>query len=53
MKKVLLSSIVLLAVSFTVSAQKDTKAKAKPAVKAQPKMPAASVPAPQFKNLTG
>jgi len=44
MKKVLLSSIVLLAVTVTVTAQNDSKTK--PAAKTT-----AKTPAPQFKNL--
>ena len=43
MKKVLLGTIVLFAVSITVSGQKDTKPATKPAAK--------TVAAPQFKNL--
>ncbi len=49
MKRVLLSSIVLLAVSFTVTAQKTAKVAAKPAVKATAKTPAGGTP--KFKNL--
>lgn len=49
MKKVLLGTVVLLSVSFTVSAQKGTKAAAKPATKAAAKTPAPG--APKFKNL--
>ena len=53
MKKVLLSSIFLLSVTFAVTAQKDTKAKAKPAVKGQVKTTAtaSTAAAGQFKNL--
>jgi len=46
MKKVLLSSIVLLGIAVSVTAQKDTK----PAAKTPAKTPA-KVAAPQFKNL--
>ncbi len=49
MKRVLLSSIVLLAVSFSVTAQKTTKVAAKPATKGVAKTPATGTP--KFKNL--
>lgn len=49
MKRVLLGSIVLLAVSFSVTAQKTAKTAAKPAVKATEKTPAGGTP--KFKNL--
>ena len=49
MKRVLLSSMVLLAISFSVTAQKTAKAVAKPAVKATPKTPVGGTP--KFKNL--
>ncbi len=49
MKRVLLSSIVLLAVSFSVTAQKTTKVAAKPATKGAAKTPATGTP--KFKNL--
>jgi FKBP-type peptidyl-prolyl cis-trans isomerase FklB len=45
MKKVLLASVILLTVSFTVSAQKGTK----PAAKPMANTPVAA--APKFKNL--
>ena len=51
MKKVLLSSIVLLAVTFTVTAQTDTKAKAKPGAVKAPAKTAVKAVTPQFKNL--
>lgn len=49
MKKVLLSSVVLLTVSFVVSAQKTAKTAARPAARAAVKTPAAGTP--KFKNL--
>ena len=49
MKRVLLSSIVLLAVSFSVTAQKTTKVAAKPAAQGAAKTQAPG--APKFKNL--
>jgi FKBP-type peptidyl-prolyl cis-trans isomerase FklB len=51
MKKVLLSSILLLTVALTVSAQKDTKAAAKPAVTKTPAKTTVTAVAPKFKNL--
>ncbi|MEO7306781.1 MAG: FKBP-type peptidyl-prolyl cis-trans isomerase [Ferruginibacter sp.] len=51
MKKVLLSSIVLLTVTCTVTAQNDTKAKAKPGVAKVPAKTAVKAGDPQFKNL--
>ena len=51
MKKLVLGSILLFSVTLTVTAQKDVKATAKPAAKAQPKTPAKAITAPQFKNL--
>lgn len=50
MKRVVLSSIVLLAVSFTVTAQNTAKVAAKPAVKGAVKTSAATG-TPKFKNL--
>ncbi len=47
MKKVLLSSVVLLMVTLTVTAQNDVKAATKPAAKT----PAKTTAAPKFKNL--
>ena len=47
MKKVLLSSLVLLMVTLTVTAQNDVKAATKPAAKT----PAKTTAAPKFKNL--
>ena len=49
MKKVLLSSVVLLTVSFAVTAQTGAKTIAKPAARAAVKTPAAGTP--KFKNL--
>ena len=49
MKRVLLSSIVLFAVSVTVTAQKTAKVAAKPAAKGAAKITAAGTP--KFKNL--
>lgn len=49
MKKVLLSSMILLAVSISVTAQKDAKTAAKPVAKAAVKTPAAG--SLKFKNL--
>ena len=49
MKKVLLSTIILLAVSFSVTAQKTAKVAAKPATKGAAKTPAPGTP--KFKNL--
>jgi len=49
MKKVLLGSVVLLTVSFTVTAQNGTKTTPKPVAKAAVKVPAAGTP--KFKNL--
>ena len=49
MKRVLLSSIILLAVSFSVTAQKTAKVAAKPAAKGAPK--AVATGTPKFKNL--
>jgi FKBP-type peptidyl-prolyl cis-trans isomerase FklB len=49
MKKLLLGSVVLLSVSFAVSAQKTAKTAAKPAAKAAVKIPATGTP--KFKNL--
>ncbi len=49
MKKVFLSSVVLLTVSYAVIAQKTAKTVAKPAARAAVKTPAAGTP--KFKNL--
>jgi FKBP-type peptidyl-prolyl cis-trans isomerase FklB len=51
MKKVLLGSIVLLAVTCTVTAQNDSKAKAKPGAAKAPAKTAVKATTPQFKNL--
>ncbi|HEX2682835.1 MAG TPA: FKBP-type peptidyl-prolyl cis-trans isomerase [Ferruginibacter sp.] len=51
MKKVLLGSIVVLALSSTVMAQNDAKAKAKPGAAKAPAKTAVKAPAVQFKNL--
>ncbi len=48
MKKILLSSVALLMVAISISAQKTTKAASKPAAKATTKTITA---APEFKNL--